>query len=820
MEAFMRDVRNAVRFWGSTPGFTTIVVMTLASGIGANTAVFSVINTLFLNPLLVSRPGELVTIRTVDAGVQSADALPISHLNLEDIRERNQVFQELAGHSSPTVLTQLVGEAPRRLFAEVVTGNYFDVLGIRPVRGRFFLPEEDKTPGASPVLVLAHAAWQTRFGGAEDIVGQTVRIGSVTFTVIGVAPEGFKGVNAVFGPDVWIPAMMVESALPSQMQDWLRNRSALGFRGVGRLKPAVSPAQAGADLSAIAATLERDYPDANRGRGLAVEPLTRASLIAPEGMSAATISVMLLAIPGLMLLIACSNVANLLSARAASRRQEIAVRLAVGADRLRLVRQLLTESMALACVSGIVGFGLAYAGVQLLWSFRPSEVAANLIDLDIDVNVFLFALGVSLLTGVLFGLVPAWQSARTDVVRGLSDDGRTAGPGRRTLTVGRMLMIGQVALSLVALVTAGLVVRSLQQAYRVDPGFESRRLGIAMMSPGQAGYTRVRSEHFYEDVRARVSALPGVISASWATQLPLFARPSRSVVIEGRDAGDQRADIVTIVNAVDVGYFATVGMTLTRGRDLTAGDREGSLPVALVNEALAARAWPGLEPLGKRLRLAGEDVTREVVGVIKTANYSALGEAPQPCLYLPLRQQFVDAAVLYVRTDTDPTAILGTVQRTVRAIDGQIDVSDVRTIETVISQSLFGATAGVGLLTVFGLLSLALASLGLYGATAHAVKQRRREIGTRMALGAPRLAISNLVLRQGLTPVAIGIVLGGAMSVVVGRLMSGVLFGVTAADPVSLAGASTILTVVAAVANYLPARQASRIDPILALREQ
>jgi predicted permease len=339
------------------------------------------------------------------------------------------------------------------------------------------------------------------------------------------------------------------------------------------------------------------------------------------------------------------------------------------------------------------------------------------------------------------------------------------------------------------------------------------------MSPGQAGYSRARSEQFYVDVRARVAAIPGVVSTTWATQLPLFAHPSRSVVIEGREASDQARDIITIVNAIDVDYFATTRMAVTRGRDFVANDRKDGRSVAVVNEAFAARAWPGLDPIGRQLRLAGDDTVREVVGVAKTATYESLGEAPQACLYLPIRQQFSDAAVLYVRTSGDPAGILPTVQRTVRGLDTRIDVSDVRTIETVISQSLFGATIGVGLLGLFGSIALALAALGLHGAMVHSVSQRRREIGVRMALGARRTGIISLVLRQGLCPVAIGMALGATASLGLGVALSGVLFGVGPVDPLSLVVASAALGLAAAVACLVPAHQASRVDPLIALRE-
>jgi predicted permease len=820
MDAVWRDIRYTARLWRKSPAFFAVVVLTLAVGIAANTVVFAVINTLFLNPLPLGKPDELVTVRTTGASSRTADALPISYLNLQDLRTRQQVFARVAGHSSPLVLTLLNGDTPQRLFGELVSGNYFDTLGLRPVRGRFFLPAEDASPGAAPVLVMAHAAWQRRFGGADDIVGRTLRINGVIFTVIGVAPDGFKGVNAVFGPDVWMPVTMAEAVLPASMKDWLTNRSAASLRGVARLSPGVSIAAAGANVATVAGSLAQDYPDANRGRSVAVDPLTRAGLVAPGRLSATTMSLVLLSIPGLVLLIACANVANLLMARAEGRRREVAVRLAMGSDRPRLLRQLLTESLMLAGLAGVAGIALAYGGLRALWSLRPPDVAANLIDLDLDVGVLLFAALVSAATSLLFGLVPAWRSTRTDVAQALNDEGRSVGHSQRGLTLGKVLMSSQAALSLVALVTAGLLLRSVQHAYRVDPGFEPRRMGIAMMSPGQAGYTRVRAEQFFADVRARVSATPGVVSAGWGTQLPLFARASRAIVIEGRDASDRAQDIISIVNSVDEGYFPTTGIRTTRGRAFTEGDRDGTLPVAIVNEVLAARAWPGLDPIGRRLRLAGDGTLREVVGVAKTVTYETIGEAPQACLYLPLRQQFSDAAVFYVRTEGEPTAALAEVQRIVRSMDSHIDVGDVRTIETVIGQSLFGATIGVGLLGLFGLVALGLASLGLYGAVAHSVRLRRREIGVRMALGAGRRAVLGLVLRQGLMPVAAGVVIGGLLAAAVGRLMTGVLFGVPPIDPIAMGAAAGLLSLVAVAACYLPARAASRVDPMIALRDQ
>jgi predicted permease len=819
MGAIWQDIRYGIRSWRKAPGFAAIVVIVLALGIAANTIVFSVIETLFFEPFPVRQASELVVVRGSRTGSGSREAAQISYPNVKDLRDRSRAFASLAAYSGPMTLTMLNESAPQRLFGELVTGSYFETLGLTPAKGRFFLPEEDAVPDAAPVLVLTYGAWLHRFNGAPDIIGRSVRINGVTFSVIGVAPDGFKGLDAVFGPDVWIPTMMAPQVLPAQSRDWLENRSALAFQAVGRLKPGVTRQQASSDLTTIAAALEKEYPDANRGRGITVDPLTRAALADSGGISAVAISAVLLMIPGLILLIACSNVANLLLARAVGRRPEIAVRLALGAGRGRLVRQLLTESVLLAAVSGLAGFGLALLGGRLLWSFRPPEFAANLIDLHVNGSVMIFAALVSLTTALIFGIVPAWQSTRTDVVRALNETARSIGRARGGITVGKVLLAGQVALSLVSLITAGLLVRSLQHAYAVDPGFETRRLGIALISPGQVGYSRVRTEAFYRDVRARLAATPGIVDASWATHLPLFGHPSRSIVIPGREERDRTSPLMTVVNAIDLHYFATTGIPLTEGRDFADSDREGTASVAIVNETLAVRAWPGLDPMGREFRLNGDSTVWRIVGVSKTANYGSLGEAPQPCVYLPLRQAFSDAAVLYVRTEGDPEQILSTVQRQIRGLDSRIDVGDVRTIQKVIGQALFGATAGVGLLGTFGLIALALATFGLYGAMSHNLRQRRREVGLRMALGARRRTVVGLMLREEVSVVGAGMAIGIAASFAVGAGLSRIIYGVTAADPLGLLAASAVLAIAATTACALPAYRASGRDPQTALRE-
>jgi predicted permease len=815
-----QDLRYATRNLRKSPAFAAFVILTLALGIGANTTVFTLINTVLLNPLPIKNASQLVAVDTLatTTASRSGRLLPVSYLNLEDLRAKNQVFTNLAGYTPPMALTSSTPAGSERIFAELVTANYFDTLGIRPIMGRFFVPEEDRTPGAHAVVVIGYGMWQRRLGGTADVIGRTMRINGLVFTIAGVAPEGFKGVNAIFGPDIWIPAMMAEQILPAQLRDALRERSEVVFHGAGRLKPGVSMRLAEANLKTIAAGLEKEYPDANRGHTVTLRPLTEAAL-GDARQSALFGSVVLMAIVGLVLLIACSNVANLLLARAAGRRQEIAVRLALGAGRGRLIRQLLTESTLLGVLSGVVGLALADAGCHLLWSARPAEVAQNFVDLKMDAHVFVFALVVSLITGLLFGLVPALQSSRAEVVEALKEETRTAGRSRHRITFANALLVGQVALSLVSLITAALFFRSIQRAYTIDPGFQTDRLAVFLMNPGQAGYSRARTEQFYRDVRAQVSAMPGIASVSWSSNLPLWARLSRGILIEGQTPQRQSDTVTALVNTVDLNYFETTGISLTRGRDFTDMDRDGSLPAAIVNETMAARYWPNQDPLGKRFQFAGDKFFRQIVGVVKTVNYQSLNEEAQPAVYLPLRQNFSDTMILHVRTQRDPAGVLTAVQREVRAIDSHLDVTDVRTGRKIIDQALFSARMGVGLLGVFGLLALCLASVGLYGILAYSVNRRRHEIGVRMSLGADRSSVLWLVLRQGMTLVVTGIVVGLGASFLIARALSRLLYGVSATDPVSLAGASLTLLTVAALACYLPARGASRVDPLVALRE-
>jgi putative ABC transport system permease protein len=528
-------------------------------------------------------------------------------------------------------------------------------------------------------------------------------------------------------------------------------------------------------------------------------------------------SAALLIVVGIVLLIACSNVANLLLARSAARQQEMAVRLALGASRYRLVRQLLTESVFLGILSGALGMLMGYAGLQLLMRSLPGS--ANFVTPKLDATVFVFALCISLATGLIFGVIPAFRASRANVIEALKEEGRSTGGSRRRVTLAGALLVGQVAFSFLLLVTAGLFLRSIGRAYDIDPGFQTKHLALFMTDPGPAGYNESQTKAFYKEVRERVAKIPGVESVSWSSNQPLWGRTVNGLVVEGREARSQADKITTIVNTVDLDYFETAGVRIDRGRQFTNIDQEQSAPVAIVNEKLAHDYWPGGDALGKRIQLHGAKQMRQIVGISRTANYTNWAEPPQPCVYLPAAQNYSDAMTLYVRSKGAPRQVMKAVQREVSAAGPRILVTSIRTGRDIVDGGLFQAKMGVTLLSVFGLLALGLASIGLYGILAYSVNRRKREIGLRMALGATRLSVLGLILKQGMSLVVTGVLIGFVASLLVGRLLSGMLYGVSSGDPVSLAAAALMLLAIALLACYLPARWASRVDPLVALRE-
>ena len=817
LDDLRRDLRYAARTWRSNPLFVFVVIVTLGLGIGANTTVFTVVNTLIVSPMPVRAPSELMALASVaSTGTAQANTpMPLSRPNFLDYEAQTSVFSGVAGYVPMRALTWQAHGASQPLLSEFVTGNYFPTLGVAAGIGRTFGPEAERPGDPQPVAVMNYGTWQTRFGGAADIVGRQLRLNNVVVTIVGIAPPRFIGVNGLVGPDLWLPLHLAEQLLPNEMPAVVGNRSRPLLQVVARVKPGVTTAQAQANVGDVAAVLAREYPAANAGQAVMVRPV-RDVLFGRASTMVRFAGAVLALVAGVVLLIACSNVANLLLARCGARQQEMAVRIALGASRTRLVRQLLTESVCLGLLSGGFGLLIGYVAMQLLAKSLPAT--GILTTSGLDGAVLLFTLVVSLATGLIFGMVPAISVSRADV-SGTLQESRTAGRSPRSATVASALLVGQVALSFLLLVTAALFLRSIQRAYEIDPGFDADHLAVFLTNPGQAGYDEPQTNAFYRDVAERAARLPGTESVAWASNMPLFARPLGGLQVEGRPPELPIDSSSTIVNTVSRSYFQTSGVVIEEGRAFTDVDRPTSLPVAIVNAKVARDYWPGAAAIGKRIQIPGERQMREIVGIARIGNYSSFGELPQRCVYVPLEQNPLPAMTLYVRTTGDPTQTVNAVRGEILAAGPHVMISGIRTGQQVIDGSLFQARVGVALLSVFGLLALGLASIGLYGILSYAVNQRQREIGLRMALGASQATVLRMVVKQGMSLVVVGMTIGIGAALLVGRLLNRMLFGVRAGDVVSFIGAALVLSTVALLACYLPARRATRLDPLVALRQ-
>ncbi len=817
---FVRDVRYGFRAMRRTPLHAFFAVLALAIGIGANVTVFTVVNTIILHPLPVHDVSKLMAVFKVQTGNARASAahLPISWLDFRDYERAQAPFVSLAASTSPSVLSLRTPGGEMRAFGEFVSGRYFETLGLRPALGRFFAPAEVSERGSAPVAVASYNFWQGHFQG-ENPVGRTVILNGSPFTIVGVAPKGFLGISPIFGPDFWIPATMAEATLPAQMGRALTDRAQAAFQVWGRLRPGVSRSAANAAMDALGQVISKQYAAPDDTTRVTVRPLSEELYASPVESGYVLGSAVLMAIVGLVLAIACANVANLQLARGVARYGEIAVRLAMGANRGRLIRQMLTESLLLSLIGCLAGGALGYAGCRFIWSFFPPEVAQNMIAPKLDSTVLVFTLCASVITALVFGIAPAMRAAGIEVSIGLRQAGRSGSRTRRSRFFTRALLAGQVAFSLICLATAALVLRSVERAYATNPGFDTHHLALFMMNPEQTGYDSPRLKTFYRAMRERLSAEPGIAGASWASNLPFWNRASQSVKISGTDMQKKEQFIPAVTATVDLNYFSVLGIPLVRGRVFGPEDRDGARPVAVINAQLAREHWPGGDALGQELELTGEQRPREVVGIVQTANYTSLGEAPQPAVYVPLDQKFGGAMTLYVRAKGGGASVMDVVEREIRKYDASIAVTDVRSGDKLIDQALFGPKIGVRLLGAFGLLALALASAGLYGVMAYSVSQRRQEMGVRVAVGASAPKIIANVLREGFVPVSWGVALGSVCCVLLGRTLSHLLFGIGSFDFMSLAAGIVCLVSVAFVACYLPARAAARVDPTCALRD-
>jgi predicted permease len=814
----MRDLKYAARMLVKAPGFTAVAILSLALGIGANTAIFSLINAVLLRPLPVSDPSSLVSVSQTDQ--RNPGNLPVSDLNFRDLRAQNTVFTDMAGFAFAQV-NYSAGSEALPIPAQVVTSNYFSLLGAQPALGRGFLPEEETK--ATAVAVVSQGFWERTLGSDPSIVGKTITLNRTPFTVVGVAPKNFSGTLLGGGPSVWVPRSMHLVVQPGF--DWYDQRRGLFLFTFGRLKPGVTIEQAQANLRTVFGNLEQIYPVDNKGRSAVAVPLLEARLN-PNGRGpnvVVQLSSVLMSVVGIVLLIACANIANLLLARAGKRRREVAIRLALGAKRMRLVRQLITESILLSICGGIAGLFVAYWSLSALVAAKlplPFPVDDSL---TIDPRVLAFTAALSILTGLLFGLVPALQASKPDVVPVLKNELVPAAAGRRGLTAlvtfRQALVMLQVALSLTALVAAGLFLRDLLHAQRIDPGFVTSGVLIANVNLGREGYTKERAELFYDQVVEKVAALPGVEGAALADGAPLAGGFLRSVFPEGADT-TTKDRILIQVSDVSPGYLRTIGIPLVQGRDFTRNDNETSPKVVIVNQTMAEQFWSGQDPIGRRFKFFGDDDYSTVVGVARNAKYNGVAEQPLPFIYLPLKQSFVPAATLHVRTSGDASGLAAPVRAAVRELDPTLTLFNVRTLEDQIQQSLQPQKMNVVLLTGFGLLALLLAAIGLYGVASYSVAQRTREIGVRMALGAPPASVLRLVLGNGMVLVAIGLAVGLVASYFVASALGALVVGINPHDPLTFAATPVLLGVVALLASYMPARRATRIDPLLALRTE
>jgi len=818
MGTILQDVRIALRRLVRTPGFTVACILSLALGIGANTTVFSLINAVFLLSLPIRDEARVVSVFTTDEKNSGGllNLLPTSIPNYKDYRDESDAFSSLATTMGAGVNVAGTGGEPERVFGLLVTGNYFDMLGVKFARGRGFTPDEDRTPGASPVVVLTDRFWKRRFAADPGLVGSQVSLNGRKFTVVGIAPEGFRGTGALGGPDLFLPSMMYADFL--QDATWYSQRRPLISFVLGRLKDGVTAEQAEASLKTIAARLEKEYPDANLKRSVRVVPIAQAAINPNQRDLFVRAGGLLMTVVGLVLLIACANIANLLLGRAVDRRKEIAIRISLGASRGRLVRQLLTESVILSIAGGAAGLAVAVWGSDLLLSFRPPFLNAADLDLTLDSRVLLFTLGLSILTGLVFGLAPAIRASRPEIVTDLKERSSLAGGHGSPFTLRSLLVTAQVALSMVALVGAALFLRSLGQAQEIDLGFETEHMGVLSFDVDGQHYGRPRGEEFQRRVLETVRALPGVASATLGANAPLAGGFMRTVFPEGMQDDPARTGILVLTDSVMTGYFDTLKIPILRGRDFTEADRDGAPLVVIVNDTMAERFWPGADPIGKRFKFHGDTEFREVVGVARTSKYIAVGEDPRPFAYVPIRQLYAGAVTLYVRSAGDPAPALGDARRAIQAMDGDLPIVAVSTMSALVEQGFWAARMGAGLLAIFGGLALILASIGIYGVMSWTVGQRTREIGIRMAMGAEPADVLKLVLWQGMVPVLMGVAAGLAIALASARLVSGLLFGVSAADPATFALVPAVLAAVAVLASWLPARRATRIDPLVALR--
>jgi predicted permease len=818
MENIIKDIRFGIRMMTKNPGVSLVAIVTLALGIGANTAIFSGVNAFLMRPLPVPSPHELVRPLefTEDRGVTDE----LSYPDFLDYRNQSTSFTGLAAEDMIQAAIDAENENDV-IWGQVVSANYFDVVQVQPILGRSFLPEEDTTIGGSPVVVLSHSFWQRRMAADPNIVGKTVKLNNRGYQVIGIAPDFFGGTKFALALDFWVPISMAEEL--RRNPDLLADRGSHWMNAIGRLKPGVSVEQASAELAAIAPRLNQSYPDYRAGNAQAKVMAEIDGRWAELGNVFKSGGAIAMAIVGLILLIACANVANLMLARSAARRKEIGIRLALGASRGRLIRQLLTESLLLSLLGGGLGLLLAFWITDLMEGFVPVleyKIISNFFALDS--RALLFTLAISFGTGLVFGLAPAWHSSNPDVVPVLKGEPEAARGGkRRMFSLRNALVVSQIALSLVVLVCGGLFIKSFRSAQTMDPGFENPNGLIVSLSPQLIGYEDEQTRGFYRQLVERVTNLPGVEAAALTRLLPLSdsSNSNSPILKEGETLPKGSAGRNIMTNVVSPGYFKTMQIPILDGRDFDDRDQKNTQPVVIVNQRMAEMLWPGESAVGKRIFIGTEGRSSfEVVGVVKTGKYRALAEDPKPFFYYAMDQWRQRTAALVIRPSVDPASLVGAVRNEAQALDRRVPLFGVKTMAQHKTFALWAPNMAATFSLAFGALALLLSAVGLYSVMAYVVSQRTREVGIRMALGANRADVMKLITKQGMLLAIVGVALGFVLALALAQVISSLLIGVSGYDVSTFIVVPVLLTAVALVACYLPARRATKVDPLVALR--
>lgn len=820
MAILLQDIRYGLRALRKSPALTAILAITIALGVGANTAMFSLVNGFLIRPLPVPSPDQL-TVLAIQEKNSPLGALGFSYPEFVSFRQQAAGSAEVFGQALARGFLGLSADGRMdRVSITAVSTNYFSGLGVNPALGRLILPSDGESPGAQPVVVLGYNFWQKRFGGDPRVIGKQVRIDGKPVEIIGVVPKKFHGSFSIFEMDGYVPFSFIFSG--GAGANFWSDRNTRLILAMGRLEPGVSLMQAQSLFDVISQRQAEEFPATDKGFGVRVLPEKQSRPIPYANNSFLLISALFLVLAAIILLLACTNVVNILMARASSRMPELAIRTALGGSRARLVRQMLTETMLLAMLGGILGVLLGMWASGLSGAIHPSGLPLQL-DFGFDWPVFAYAFALVLFTGIFVGLVPALSATRADVNTVLQQRG-TSARGARRHEARKDLMVLQVAGSLTLLIVAGLFVRSLQSAEHVELGFNPDHVLNVTLDPKEDNYNEAQTREFYHELEAKVRAMPGVQSASLTSSVPISTFPSgQKIYVENRLVLPDQPVPIILYDYVDPGYFETMKIPVLLGRGFLDSDNQAAPPVAVINQTMANRLWPGEDPIGKRFSIESEaGPFLSVVGIARDSKYQSISEDAEPHFYIPLEQNYTSLRILQVRSQVAPALLTGEVQRCIQALNPAITVVDIRTM----TDSLKGATGffmfrlGASLAAFMGTLGLMLAVVGVYGMVSYSAGQRTQEIGVRIALGATPRQILAMVVGQGMRIVMLGVFAGMVAAWGVTRLMSHLLVGVSNSDPSVFLGVSAALSVVALIASYIPARRAAKVDPIIALRHE